>query len=123
MSKVKHHDAMLEGKDPRFPDGFRTLAARIEEIAGCNGHRLNKAALEVAGYGGQMYIKTSDGYNWFWGLEFTWNREKVVVAIPWSQNFDKSDGNSADRAIAVYADWKVPNTVLTEILLDLVRAL
>lgn len=119
MSNKKHVDAYLEGYDgPFFPASVDDLRKKLDQVAGCSGSWLHRAAKIVDGYvEGFDRPTTSDGYCWFWSMEFARGSGSVVILIPWSQDWDGADGTQSDRGIAVYTketDVAVANDVVQQ---------
>ena len=93
---------------PRY-DGPVRAADALQSLfdespnGGTTGHILEKVSQKIRGYKCQTRPTTVDGYGWFWGQHFqTDSGGEVAILIPWAQDWDKTDGSSFDRAIAVY---------------------
>jgi len=110
---MQRHQASLPGHNgPYFPETLDRLVRVLEECQP-NGQVLELAAQTVDGFLGTEFTTTSDGYSWFAGLRFTVSKPhssgqpkeagQIVILIPWSQDYARQDGTSADRSIAVYA--------------------
>lgn len=104
VSKQQHTDARLEGyQGPFFPPQVETLAETIGRYGNVNGALLEEAAEKMGGFVGKERARTSDGYAWFWALIFVTADDIVVVLLPWAQDWDGTDGTTADRSIAVHS--------------------
>lgn len=104
MSNQKHVDAILTGHaGPYFPPSVDDLRKQLDEAGAFNGAWLERVGQTIKGFVREVSCPmTSDGYTWFWSLEFTSGEGTVAVLIPWSQDWDKADGTQSDRGIAVH---------------------
>jgi hypothetical protein len=57
---------------------------------------------------------TSDGYDWFAGLEFRVSGGVIRVLFPWTQQLDNFAG--MDRSIAVHSDQALPTDTVSGLL-------
>ena len=105
VSNEKHTQATLDGfEGPFFPSSIDELRKQLDIVGLPNGSWLEDSARNIEGFVDHLVRPTtSDGYTWFWSLEFFEGSGKVAILIPWSQDWDKSDDTQSDRAIAVYA--------------------
>lgn len=100
MSNEKVRRAELPGhQGPFFPTNIEELQQVLYgERMTFNGDFLEKLGLQIPGFVDKHCPKTSDGYTWFWSLDF----EKLSILFPWGQDFAGADRTSADRHIAIY---------------------
>jgi hypothetical protein len=123
VSNKKHTDAILAGYDgPFFPASVDDLRKQLDEVGRYNGDWLKKAGDTIDGFVGEVdRPTTSDGYVWFWSLEFSCGSGKVTVLIPWSQDWEQSDGTQGDRGIAVHTK-NTDEATANEVVLQCVEA-
>lgn len=119
MSGKQHFDAKLKGYNPPvFPQWIEELNRLV------NGFVLQKVGGSINGFLEKTRPRTSDGYGWFWGLKFSLGLGKrVLVAFPWSQDWERTDGLELDRSIAVYVTRDVIPEELNSLLAKLIDAL
>lgn len=102
MSRQQRTDAKLSAYDgPHFPPVIDELTDLIESSQRTRGW-YSDVACRIDGFLGDPYTETSDGYSWFASLEFAKGTGSVRVLFPYFQDWDRSDGSSADRAVALY---------------------
>jgi hypothetical protein len=108
VSKEQHASAVLTGfHGPFFPSAVGNLGDELHR-GGFSGEWLGRVVAAMPGYVGMdLDPRTSDGYGWYRRIEFVRKLGRVIVLIPWSQDWDHHDGIQADRSIAVYADGDV----------------
>jgi hypothetical protein len=109
VSREQRLDALLEGwGEPAFPTEMleldRALAAAGRRVAyGLSGGFLNGCAGPIRGFvQGLSFPQTSDGYCWFWGLEWALPAGRVRLLIPMRVDKGRQDGSSSDRSPALY---------------------
>ncbi len=103
MSSMKHAEATLAGcYGPFFPPEAEELHRQLDRAGSYDGAWLNKIGETIEEFQDISRPTTSDGYVWFWSLDFSIGRGKVLVLIPWAQDWDKTDGTQSDRGIAVH---------------------
>ena len=114
MSRVQRVDALLEGWDkPTFPPEMveldKALAAAGMRVAyGLSGGFLDECAGPIRGFvEGISGPRTSDGYNWFWGLEWALSNGRVRLLIPMTMDKGRQDGSYSDRSPAMYMQGAV----------------
>lgn len=97
--------ALLDGFEQQvFPAGLEGLNAVYNQW-GANGHTMEELGSRVMGYHGNVGMErplTSDGYRWFWGLEFAIEEGRTAVLFPWARDWQRGGGLQLDRSIAVY---------------------
>ena len=103
MSNMKHAEATLAGYEgPFFPPEVDELHRQLDRTGGYDGAWLKNIGETIEEFQDISRPTTSDGYVWFWSLDFSIGRGKVLVLIPWAQDWDKTDGTQSDRGIAVH---------------------
>lgn len=110
MSTTEHTTATLPGYvGPFFPESVHRLREQFDrpEVS-VNGQLLNLAAQRLHGEISRNHSHTTDGYFWFWGIEF--NNGNTVILIPWFQDWEKANDTQADRSIALYVRSDSPAT-------------
>lgn len=113
MSLRQHGGAALRGWDgPYHPVLIPSLATVYTERPDGEG---NGSALEAAVRGIPGFVQmfrpptARDGYDWFWAFEFTVYGGRVLVALPWAQDWQRVDGSQLDRSPAVYTQGQHVN--------------
>jgi hypothetical protein len=112
--------ALPRFRGPFYPKAIAELAAVLD------GKRYSKQMLENAvrdlpGFCKCSAGESSDGYDWFALLEFRDQDglQTVIVAVPYSQDWDGADGVQLDRSPAIYVTgiWteKAGNELLREV--------
>lgn len=104
MSKAQHTEAQLGGfEGPFFPGSIHTLHHLLDEVRVWDERWLDKAGAAITGYQGMgSGTVTTDGYDWYRSLYFNSAGGRVVVLVPWAQDWDKADDSQADRSPAVH---------------------
>ncbi|MDD2786229.1 MAG: hypothetical protein PHS79_05090 [Patescibacteria group bacterium] len=100
MSLEQHTNALLKGfQPPVFPSSLMSLAQMLVQI---NGSELGTIGRELPGCTCvKSFLETSDGYSWYRCMFFGSGGE-ICIAIPWCQDWEKTDGFQSDRSPAVY---------------------
>lgn len=125
MSKMCHWDAKLEGyRGPFYPWGVGRLAERLNgTMNGASLRKIGEKLPDSAGFAGLRRPISTDGYPWFWALVFNPKGEgydEVLIAIPWAQDWEETDGVRWDRSIAVYIQGSGNGEQIIEILRQLI---
>lgn len=116
MSLKKHTDAFLRGYNkPEFPAVAGMLQKVLREKGAVTGVTLEGACKTVEGFVELDRPSTSDGYVWFWALNFRTNDGKVAILVPWAQDWDQTDGALSDRALAIYTSGNVSDVKVESI--------
>ena len=103
MSSMKHAEATLEGcNGPFFPPEAEELHRQLDRAGSYDGAWLKEVGETIEEFQDISRPTTSDGYDWFWSLDFSIGKGKILVLIPWAQDWDKTDGTQRDRGIAVH---------------------
>lgn len=125
MSNEKVETAALEGYDgPFFPESLGEMHQMMYggDSSNFNGQSLaevtKRQGLECA----VERLTTSDEYCWFWCLIITTGNATVVIALPWAQDWDKSDDTRSDRHSAVYTYGSVSEESLDGFIRGFVEA-
>jgi hypothetical protein len=109
MSLQRRHDAKLkrgeEYLSPNFPDGIDSLNYTYDRFLSSGGI-LDDIGSEVFGYKAISRGLETKG-EWFWTLEYELNGYSVEVAFPICQDQGQENGVKLNQSIAVYADEKV----------------
>ena len=119
MSNARVEDSKLRGYDgPFFPDA---LGEMHQLLYGIDAVNFNGSVLEevVHEYGRRYSVERltgSDNYDWFWCIIITSGNTTVVIALPWGQDWDHSDGTQSDRSSAVYTCGAVSQEACSELL-------
>ena len=126
MSNAQMSDATLRGySGPFFPDYIRKLQEAFygKRSFSFNGSNLDIFGLGVPGFVGTKRLKTTgDGYCWFWSMHFKTRTGKVIILFPWGQDFEGSDGTSADRHIALHTDGECTDADIRTIVAQIISA-
>lgn len=114
MSREQHADALLDGwGGPVFPAELAELddelAAAGRRVAfGLSGGWLSSCAGQVRGFvEGTSGPRTSDGYQWFWGLHWALVSTRVMLLVPMRMDDEARDDSRSDRSPAVYTQGEV----------------
>ncbi|MFA6185302.1 MAG: hypothetical protein WCT51_00290 [Candidatus Shapirobacteria bacterium] len=102
VSLKQHHDALLDGLHPIFPESIKIINQICGNREVIRGIEFEKVSQTIDGFLKIIRPTTSDDYCWFWGLVFNIQNEEVIITFPWAQDWDKKDGIQLDRSIAVY---------------------
>ena len=117
MSNEKVTDAHLEDyRGPFFPESLERLH---ETLYGGQSLSFSGGVLTEMVRKGSSPIQierytTSDEYAWFWCLIARRGKAEVVIALPWAQDFDKSDDSQSDRHTALYTQGTISESELDE---------
>lgn len=123
MSGKKHFDARLEDHRLVFPDRIREMNEVVDNMP-MNGLILQRVGNTIKGYKGISRPTTSDGYCWFWAIKFRLPIfKRILVAFPWSQDWDKEDGLQLDRSIAFHTSNDVSTKDINALFDKLLNAL
>ncbi len=107
MSMRQVQTASLSGYgSPYYPvEEIRQLVAAFLRSgpAGLMVKTLDAMAAQCAGYMGPFRgIRTADNYIWRRIIEFRTSRGRVAIAIPMTQDWNRTDGVQLDRSPAVF---------------------
>jgi hypothetical protein len=77
-----------------------------------NGFDLEVIGKKLGGFTGVDRPTSSDGYGWFWSMNFKESAllrkdAELKILIPWAQDWAKVDGLQSDRPIAVMARGRI----------------
>lgn len=110
MSK-QYTDAKLDGWDgPYFPKAIEALtdAKYAHHEFSANGASLEEIGKQIPGYVGETWPETSDGYGWFWALEWKLDSGSIQLLFPWAVE----QLGKLDRSIAAYTMGSISTEVL-----------
>jgi hypothetical protein len=120
MSNQRVENALLEGfSPPIFPGNLRALRKTMESTCTTNGLSLETVGKRIKGFVRMDRPTTSDGYTWFWGLNFICGETNIAILIPWWQDFNHPNGDTSDRSIAVYTKGKEDEDEVTSLIAQL----
>ena len=109
MSGKQHVDAKVKGYDkPVFPARIDDLNHAYDQSSIVK-YELQKIGGEIVGFLEDSEPVSSDSYTWFGGLKYydgphfrTGGSKRILVALPWAQDWERTDGVQNDRSIAFY---------------------
>lgn len=110
MSRRHHHNAKLKGYiGPFYPPELEFLFDADRSpvtISECDQMGQSQALAE---YFGSPAVHTTDGYVWFTGIMFGFPIDngfprRVVLALPWAQDWEAEAGTKMDRSPALYIE-------------------
>jgi len=113
----------LPGYEGPVAVNAKELQDTIDRIPGFGFEILKVAARQAKPLRRIFRPTTDDGYAWFWGVEFNLHYGAVAILIPWSQDWNKTDGSGADRSIAAYVKGDVGSTEIRDLIYRLTSAL
>ena len=119
-------NAELKGYEgPFYPEGIDELNHLYRHDGHWNGKALGRAARLIPGYvRKEAGVRTSDGYVWFWALEFRNGNGGIIrILCPWSKKRVDQKLSKPDCSIAVYTRGEVGQDEVEHILLMLKRRL
>ncbi len=97
---------LVETSLPGYKHGPFMLEAGLQLAEFLNTISFNNQDIEVVstlvGCTCGQRLKTEDGYDWFSTILFKANGIDAVILIPWGQDWEKKDGDKADRLLAFY---------------------
>lgn len=111
MSRARVQE-VLEGFDgPFYPENIDDLNDVFASYNYC-GSLLSETGKKIEGFKKLLHRQVTlgsnrVGYSWFWGLEFNFGGNKIVVLFPWVQDWNKTDGIQLDRSIAMFVEKSV----------------
>jgi hypothetical protein len=104
MSNRQVETAKLVGwEGPIFPPAAQRLH-NAWSLKNRTGSEVRTLSEKVPGFtGGLRRDRTTDGYGWFWSLEFAFHAGgQMKILLPWAQDWSRQDGTLSDRHLAVY---------------------
>ncbi len=126
MSMQQVPDATLPGwEGPFYPTSTAQLVEAMDARPEAERNRtaLERVARRIDGFLSCTRLTSADGYGWFWTLEFqVKGSSRVLVALPWSQDWDQRDGTQLDRSPAVYTRRATSDQVAS-VLTSLIRVM
>jgi hypothetical protein len=118
--------ARLPGhKGPFFSAIIDKLSERYENTPTYAEWVLNSIGSTIEGFCGLPYYRTkprmtSDGYTWYWFLEYARGEGSVVILFPWT-GYDGGIRRTT-RAIAVYTKGEVSSSAIDEVVSEFMDA-
>lgn len=119
MSNKEHPDAILYGyRGPFFPESVKSLHQLLyrNQSLSLTGTVIIEMLIGTPLNIRVERLRTADSYTWFWCLVVRKYRTEIVIALPWTQDFSKSDGTQSDRHIALYTKGRVSDEEIDEII-------
>ncbi len=114
---TKKHDTKLGYDAPRFPSEIDAINSTYADDRRLSKAHFDQIGRRIPGFISQDNPSTEDGYVWFCGQSYRFDKGEVKILFPWAQDFEKSDGTQADRSVAVYPRGVVPSIELSRLLL------
>lgn len=110
---------------PFYQDAIKRL---VEAKEGCalqlDGVILSQVGSRVKGFVSRERLpRAADGYVWFWCLVFRagFFGKRVLVAIPWAQDWDQQDGTTFERSPAIYLKGRVTGAKVDAVVTSLAK--
>lgn len=104
MSLQRYDRACFRGwRGPFYPSVIRDLAVELDAVVCLSGHVLDGIVSGMPGRNRRIDDrKSTDGYVWFWLIQCSAAGGGALIAIPWAQDWERTDGVGFDRSPALY---------------------